>query len=310
MHCEHFFYAKVRSSGWRFLLLLLLFASCKKSEDVTFGSKDVRAVSLGTAPLELMEGDTVALDLIFNSRATEALYKDFSWTVKDPAIARLEAKAGVAISLVGLDSGATTVAVVSSDQRLKAEKTILVSKSFLLTDPVYINFGVTPPGAPFNSVSAPQTGRLANLADSKGVSTGINLDIIDDFEGENGSGMLSNTLGLPSSVSGTAFWGSNNNPAAVIKLSNLNRNRYYDLSFYGSRRDVADNRETQYTVTGRYASATVAQNASGNGSVISTVKNVRPTTSGDVVIAVKAGPNNNNGLKYFYLNAIMIEPSK
>ena len=290
-------------------LLLTVVFSCKKIDDPTFGSKDVRAVSLGAASLEVMEGDTLPLSLIFNSRATQAQYKDFSWTVANPSIVKLETSLGVGIQLVGLDSGVTTITAVSADQKLQAVKTVVVSKAFFLSDPVYINLGVTAPGPPFNTISSPQTGRLANLADSKGVATGINLDITDNFEGENTLGVNNNLLGLPSQVSGSAFWGSTNNPTAVVKLSNLNRNTYYNLSFYGSRRDVNDNRETQYTVTGRSAPVTVTQNSSGNGSVISTVSNIRPTAAGEITVEIKAGPNNNNGLKYFYLNAMMIAPS-
>lgn len=199
--------------------------------------------------------------------------------------------------------------VETSDKQLSAFRNINVTKALVLLNPIYIDFGVTAFGPPFNTINNPKNNAVPNLIDNKGNETGINFEITDEFEGENGSGVIDNLLGLPPQVSSDAFWGSNGNPKAEIKFSRLNRNDYYDFNFYGSRRDVGDNRETAYTVKGRYQAVTVYQNSANNTSVISSVKKIRPNEQGEIIVTITAGPNNNNASKYFYLNAMTIDPS-
>ncbi len=292
-----------------FFSIFFMGIGCVKTDDQTFGSKDIQKIALPKETLYMMEGDTMNLSIIFNSRRTEALNEQFVWRLENDALAKLETVTGASAPIIALSEGFTKVIVESADKRLSASREIQISKANFLLNPVYIDFGSLAVGKPFNAIVNFRNHQVANLLDYKDKETGIDFEIINDFEGQNESGVINNLLGLPSQVSADAFYGSNNNSEAVIKLTKLNRNKYYNFSFYGSRRDVNDNRETSYTVTGRHKPVTVYQNASNNASVISVVKDIRPNENGEVTISITYGPNNNNASKFFYLNALMIEPA-
>ncbi len=289
--------------------LLLILSACEKNNDFTFGSKDINKIALSRGSLDMMEGDTVNLDVIFNSRLTKTKYTDLNWRIEDPDIATVQSLKGVQTPILALSEGRTVVHVETADKTLSASKEINVTKSTVLLNPIYLDFGTAFFGKPFNSITNFRNHKVTNLQDIQESETGVDFEITDDFEGENRSGVINNMLGLPPSISEDAFWGSGGNARAEIKLSKLNRNKYYDFNFYGSRRDVGDNRETSYTVTGRYQPTTVYQNSSNNASEISSVKKVRPNQNGEITIVVTPGPNNNNGAKFFYLNVMTIEPS-
>lgn len=295
--------------------ILLLFSiffmgiGCIKTDDQTFGSKDIEKIALPKETLYMMEGDTMNLSVIFNSRRTEALNKEFVWRLENDVVAKLETVTGASAPIIALSEGFTKVIVESTDKRLSASREIQISKANFLLNPVYIDFGSLAVGKPFNAIVNFRNHQLANLLDNKDNQTGIDFEVYNDFEGQNESGVINNLIDLPSRVSSDAFFGSKNNTEAGIRLSKLNRNKYYNISFYGSRRDVNDNRETAFTVTGKNLVQTVYQNASNNTSTISTVKNIRPNENGEISVLITFGPNNDNASKFFYLNAMMLEPA-
>lgn len=289
-------------------LLGILFSACVKDSDSTFGSKDINKIALTRENLAMMEGDTVNLSVIFNSRQTEALNKEYTWRIENESVAKLQTSSGVSAPIIALSEGNTKIIVESTDKQLSATRDVQVTKANVLLNPIFIDFGALNVGKPFNSIVNFRNHQISNLLDSKDNGTNIDFEIYNDFEGQNESGMLDNLLNLPSQVSSDAFYGSNNNKDAAIRLSKLNRNKYYNISFYGSRRGVNDNRETAYTVNSRNIRETVYQNSSNNASIISTVKNIRPNENGEITITITFGPNNNNSSKFFYLNVMMIEP--
>src|SRR5690606_80052 len=120
-------------------------------------------------------------------------------------------------------------------------------------------------------------------------------------------GTLTNTLGLPFTVVQDAFYGDKNNTTAGFTIYNLNKNQDYQFIFYGSRRDVADNRDTRYLVKGtNEGSATL--NTSNNAANVAKVNAIRPAADGTVEIVISAGPNNTNADQFYYINAMMITP--
>lgn len=79
--------------------------------------------------------------------------------------------------------------------------------------------------------------------------------------------------------------------------------------FYGSRDGVGDNRETKYHVVGTN-SGFGAHNASSNKSDFTQINGIQPASDGTIDIILSAGPNNNNGSKYFYINTMIIAPEE
>ena len=96
------------------------------------------------------------------------------------------------------------------------------------------------------------------------------------------------------------------NIAPIFKLTGLNPATAYDLTFYASRMGVGDNRETRYTITG--ATETTADlNVANNEFEVVTVNGMKPNASGEIMIALTPGPNNDNGNHFTYLGALQID---
>jgi len=177
-----------------------------------------------------------------------------------------------------------------------------------LTEPVYVDFGMVEAGAPFYHF--PEVNSAIphfDIPDATGANTGLAMSITDRFTARNESGALTNTLGLPPAVSQDAFYGDRNNPVSTITIYNLNKGQNYQFVFYGSRRGVNDNRETQYLVRGANE-GTGLLDASNNESNVVRIDNIQPAADGTVDVVISAGPNNNNGDRFYYINAMMITP--
>lgn len=178
----------------------------------------------------------------------------------------------------------------------------------ILDNPIYLDFGRVLSGSPYVNMENATSGRLSNLPDSDGKYSGINIEISKPFNNDNGLGVENTTTGLPSSVTSDAFWSDGVNiPSSGFTLSHLNTSQIYSFSFYGSRKDVSDNRETAYIVEGENE-GTAYLNASSNTSQMVSVNGIKPKKDGTITITVKAGPNNNNNDKYFYINYMGIHP--
>lgn len=180
--------------------------------------------------------------------------------------------------------------------------------NIVLENPVIFDFGLKDSGLPFINIKEATPRLYESLTDMEGKQTGIALELVGPFSGDNDLGVENTTTGLPGSVTMDAFWCEGNNiPESKLVLSNLNKLQAYSLSFFGSRKDASDNRETVYLVKGENESS-AQLNASSNSSVLATVNNIKPDSSGKIYVTVKAGANNNTGQKYYYLNAMGVYP--
>ena len=152
---------------------------------------------------------------------------------------------------------------------------------------------------------------LSNLVATTGTGTGISLSIVSRFNGNNDIGTTSGLAPYPSTATGDSLFGNTGSFGAgpnifpAFRLSGLVVGQSYDLTFFASRTGVSDNRETLYTVTGS-TSGSVALNASNNVSNTVTYS-VTPNASGEILINIGPGPNNDNPTTRFtYLNVLEI----
>ncbi len=83
-------------------------------------------------------------------------------------------------------------------------------------------------------------------------------------------------------------------------------NTTYDFVIFGSRTGVGDNRQTRYSLTGNAAAVVADLNVSNNNSEVVKVDGIIPNLNGEIVLDVTAGPANDNGNKFFYLNALQL----
>lgn len=183
------------------------------------------------------------------------------------------------------------------------------SNSFVLTKPIYIDFGPNKSDFPYNNYERPTDNTLTSLIDKDGNNSKFAIGITKGFSGENTLGVENNTLGWPASATGDSFWSEGSkNPESEFVVSNLNRNETYSFVFYGSRRDAGDNRETRYHVKGKNSGDDLS-NTSSNSGDLAVVENIKPNEDGTITITLSAGPNNNNSAKYFYINTMCVVPS-
>ena len=87
-----------------------------------------------------------------------------------------------------------------------------------------------------------------------------------------------------------------------FELSGLDKNLKYNISFFGARGGVSDNRETKYICNGTNE-VIVRLNTSSNTNNIVVAQNITPDANGKITVTVTSGENNNNGSGFFYLTA-------
>ena len=184
------------------------------------------------------------------------------------------------------------------------------------SDVIKVNFGLSVVSDPeWNSIT-PGNKMVASLKDASGNATEIAMVLSDDFNGTNTSGVSSTTtiLNMPSDVSKSCLWGyalgnfenRTQQPTGGFAISHLNKNLAYDFTFFGSRSGSSDNRETAYTLTGKYTHVGYL-NAASNFTNTVTVKNVRPNDNGQILLSVSPGEENTNANRFYYINAMQIE---
>lgn len=182
---------------------------------------------------------------------------------------------------------------------------------------IQVDFGSTASASPWNNVSSYTQGLIYNgLLDVDSNNSGLQLKITDDFGGINTNGPtgFSSSYTLPGTALSDSFWGNGGvafgsaiQPTAGIEISGLDINKTYDFSLISSRSGVTDNRETFFSISGT-TQLKDSVNSSSNTSNMIEFKNFSPDANGKVTISMRAGANNNQSNKFFYLNAMLITP--
>ena len=103
------------------------------------------------------------------------------------------------------------------------------------------------------------------------------------------------------------FLGLGPRPYAEYEISGLNQGVAYTFTMFGSRMDVNVNnlRETKYTLMGAASSSALLEITNNSSDVAQLTENA--DASGNLVLRIEAGPNNNVGNNFYYLGAMAIE---
>ena len=185
---------------------------------------------------------------------------------------------------------------------------------------ILIDFGAnanttpTTGGQSWNNVTATMAAsageKIPDLLATTGTGTGIGLSIVSRFNGNNDSGTTSGSAPYPSTATGDSLFGNTEsfgvgaNVFPEFKLTGLVIGQTYHFTFFASRTGASDNRETKYTITGS-TSGNVTLNASNNISNTA-IYSATPNASGEIVILMGPGTNNNNTNHFTYLNVLEI----
>jgi len=202
-----------------------------------------------------------------------------------------------------INSGLHTIVKNGDDNDVNdipKEKNYLVD--FNLNSNSYPTFGN------WNNIYSPAVSSPINLVDDLGYTSTLQIAITDSFSQTNELGVLqpSGTIIFPATALKDAIYGDNSNPNGVITLTGLNVNKIYSFEIFGSRKEVTDNRETLYILTGS-TSQSVTLNSSSNASLTSQIMDIAPTPNGTLTLTVAKGSNNNNASGFYYLNALKIK---
>ncbi|WP_188347327.1 DUF4886 domain-containing protein [Sphingobacterium cavernae] len=180
-----------------------------------------------------------------------------------------------------------------------------------LTSSVLLDFGNNAATDHWNQINSFLAGTSINLKDSIGSYVGIKLTITERFNGVNTDGPTTSTtsLNMPSTVSRYSYFGnSKGNFGGMIitqskfELTGLDKDLNYDITFFGSRGNVTDNRETKFISSGTNE-VVVRLNTSNNSTNTVVAKDIKPDSSGKITVTVTSGENNTNGSGFYYLSA-------
>ena len=191
---------------------------------------------------------------------------------------------------------------------------------------IFIDFGGTnitstgaAPNDPSNTwnnlpttVSLTDSGLQSGLVASDNSPTTVGLQMVRRFNGVNENGTQASTVFAANATrdslfGNTATFNSLSNVFPAFKLTNLDSNSVYSLTFYASRTGVGDNRETQYDIAGAGASVAFL-NAANNIDGFATVTGIQPDGSNEIAISITPGPNNTNpNTAFTYLGVLKIE---
>lgn len=187
------------------------------------------------------------------------------------------------------------------------------------TRPIHISFGSgsgSGAGVTWNVMSSYETNSsIDHLMDEANNYTDVSITVTDRFGGPNNVGPTSTqtALNMPGWVSGNSFWGNGtgsfdnqSEPTGEFLIAGLDPSKEYDFSIFSARASVSDNRETRFTVEGA-ETLSGDVNSSNNTSELVTFT-LSPNADGEITLKAEAGPNNNNNVKFFYINALGISP--
>ena len=188
--------------------------------------------------------------------------------------------------------------------------------SIVPTGLVKLNFGAGHTSDPAWNDITPALRTHADIHDSNMNPTGILLTVTDDFGGTNRNGAAYTTtkMLMPAEVSQSCFWGyatgkfGNGGPrqSATLRLSHLNPELEYEFTLFSSRDKCQDLRQTTFVVQGEDTQAAALQSANNAGETV-VLKDIRPTTDGQVTLTVMPGSRNTSPNHFYYLNAMTIK---
>lgn len=162
-----------------------------------------------------------------------------------------------------------------------------VSRVTTLKDLVLVNFNLAVENgpAPWNNLQLSPNFLVTveNLKSDNEHSTGMDLEIVAEFNGENTAGKRVGGIGFaPDDVLASSYWIDNSQEAAM-KLKGLNHSKKYRIGFFGSMSNngwFKGNYTAKYTVNGQ----TVYLNSWDNYTKIVYINDITPDENGEVLL--------------------------
>lgn len=147
---------------------------------------------------------------------------------------------------------------------------------------------------------------ITNFINDEGVASTYSFGVTDSFVAANNDGTKTPdpSLGFPASATMDSYYVQNgSNETGAFTFSGLNTEMYYEFEIFASRAGVSDNRQSQYTATGDNTGIAYLD-GSNNTANTTTIANIQPDASGNIVLELKKGPENTNGAGFCYIGII------
>ncbi|MEP6675448.1 MAG: fibronectin type III domain-containing protein [Ferruginibacter sp.] len=154
-------------------------------------------------------------------------------------------------------------------------------------------------GAPWNSTDAAPTNgyTLGNLKDKTSLSTGVDMVVTKQFNGEHYSGITGQNGIFPDNVQKSSWW-NDAGQQSQIKFTKLDQTKRYRIGIFSSS-DWFSYMFGSYVINGR----TALLNSYRNNSKVVYLDNISPNADGEITMDVSTGA----GSPYSFLGAITIE---
>lgn len=138
------------------------------------------------------------------------------------------------------------------------------------------------------------------LVTDAGASSSLVLKLTSAYGGANELGVATPGSGFayPGTAMMDAIYNSGTTPT-TFELSGLNATKVYNFEFFGSRKDVTNDRTTNYTCAGTNT-VTASSNSASNANVLALVNDVTPNAEGKIIISFVKGAT--NAANFAYLN--------
>lgn len=265
-----------------------------------------RAPAISEIANVAMKTDSI---LVINITATDDPVDIVTFTAQGlPSFASLQnngnGTAALTLSPVDGNTGVFNITIVATDNNnLQSSRTFTVQVTDKNLTSIFVNFNrIDPASTPWNNFNvAPAAGaNIADLKDGSGISTGINITLIDGLTGDNTNGAVTgnNTGVFPDAVIRTYFYDQSGTNKR-IRISGLSSTHKYNLVFFGGRELVMDNRNTTYSV----GTTSVTLNAASNTANTVQINGVSADASGNIEFTVRQAA----GSFAAYLGALVIQ---
>lgn len=234
--------------------------------------------------------------------------KSYTWEIQDPTLAKLEPSENNSVVVTGLKEGATLLKLQSTDGQNLVYANIKVEKGYTVTEPVFIDFGMTASSAPFNSLTDPKFDGAAPLKDIKDAETGYTIQIENSEKFKSLDRGIRNNLGFPIEVSRDMFFNDGIKVSqSSLRIKGFNPRLKYTFILYGA---INDNSyvETQYTLKGAETGKRVLNVGGSNPDRTVSFEEVSPDNNGDFLLSLTYGPKNNQWAKFYCISAMIILP--
>ncbi len=224
------------------------------------------------------------------------------------------------VSLKPTNAGTIRVVASAGARNTNGSKFYYLGAMTVSTDPtqaridsVLVDFGATAnqSPAPWNNVTNPANGAVADLTSARGFATGYGIAVVDSFNNVNtaGAANVDPALGIHPAAAGDSFFGNTATfggqvqPTGAVELTGLDTALTYSVSVFGSR-TATDNRETRYVFRGATVDSAVLDAAS-NRDRVATAR-LKPDARGRLRITASATDANTTAQKFYYLNALVL----